>query len=270
MTKFLRGNPRLLFQALPVALAVIVLKWLYDVSALRHLELSPLLAGVIAAEVFIVGFMLSGAAADFKEAERLPGELAGSLETVADECLIMDEELKLPEARQCVAQLVEIAQSVQRWLLHNKGLDEVMADLRALNPLFIVFAPKIQAGFTTRLKSEQATMRRQVIRMDTMRRTSYVSAGYLIAEITALVILLLLLVTDIGEITPTVLVVGVISYLLFYALALIRDLDNPFEYRNGKPGAADVSLEVLESSEERLRGLLATMDPRPSDQLPRR
>ena len=113
-------------------------------------------------------------------------------------------------------------------------------------------------------------MRRLVIRMDTMRRTSYVSAGYLIAEITALVILLLLLVTDIGEITPTVLVVGVISYLLFYALALIRDLDNPFEYRNGKPGAADVSLEVLESSEERLRGLLATMDPRPSDQLPRR
>ena len=70
---------------------------------------------------------------------------------------------------------------------------------------------------------------------------------------------MLLLVTDIGEITPTVLVVGVISYLLFYALALIRDLDNPFEYRNGKPGAADVSLEVLENSEERLRGLLMTM-----------
>ena len=158
-----------------------------------------------------------------------------------------------------MAQLVEIAESVQTWLLHNQGLDKVMADLRALNPLFIVFAPKIQAGFTTRLKSEQAAMRRLVIRMDTMRRTSYVSAGYLIAEITALVILMLLLVTDIGEITPTVSVVGVISYLLFYALALIRDLDNPFEYPNEKPGAADVSLEVLQHSEDRLRGLLATM-----------
>ena len=57
MTKFFRGNPRLLFQALPVALAVIVLKWLYDESSAKHLELSPLLTGVIAAEVFIVGWL---------------------------------------------------------------------------------------------------------------------------------------------------------------------------------------------------------------------
>jgi hypothetical protein len=73
------------------------------------------------------------------------------------------------------------------------------------------------------------------------------------------VILLLLLITEIGQVTPTVLVVGVISYLLYYVLALIRDLDNPFEYRDGKPGAADVNLEVLEHSEDRLRGLLTTM-----------
>jgi predicted membrane chloride channel (bestrophin family) len=259
MTKFFRGNPRLLFQALPVAFGVILLKWLYDQSSAPHLELSPLLTGVIAAEVFIVGFMLAGTTGDFKEAERLPGELAASLETVADECLIIDAELELPEARQCVAQLVEIGRSVHWWLLHNQELDEVMADLRALNPLFMMFAPKIQPGFTTRLKSEQAAMRRLVIRMDTMRRTSYVSAGYLIAEITAVVILVLLLITQIGEITPTALVVGVISFLLFYALALIRDLDNPFEYRDGKPRAADVDLEVLEHSEDRLLGLLTTM-----------
>jgi hypothetical protein len=259
MTNFFRGNPRLVVQALPVAVAMILLKWVYDLSSAKHLDFSPLLTGVIAAEVFIVGFMLSGTAGDFKEAERLPGELAGSLETVADECLIMDAELKLPEARQCVAQLVEISQSVRMWLLHDKGFEDVMADLRALNPLFMLFAPRIQAGFTTRLKSEQATMRRLVIRMDTMRRTSYVSAGYLIAEITALATLTLLVITEIGPLAPTVLVVGVITYLFVYVLALIRDLDNPFEYRGGKPGAADVNLEVLENSERRLRGALATM-----------
>ena len=158
-----------------------------------------------------------------------------------------------------MAQLVEIGQSVHSWLLHNNGFDEVMADLRALNPLFIVFAPKIQAGFTTRLKSEQATMRRLVIRMDTMRRTSYVSAGYLIAEITGLVILVMLLITEIGELTPTVLVVGVISASGRAEFFASPDLDNPFEYRDGKPGAADVHLEVLDDSVDRLRGLLTTM-----------
>ena len=72
-------------------------------------------------------------------------------------------------------------------------------------------------------------------------------------------ILALLLITQIGEVTPTALVVGVITYLLVYVLALIRDLDNPFEYRDGKPGAADVHLEVLDDSVDRLRGLLTTM-----------
>jgi hypothetical protein len=96
--------------------------------------------------------------------------------------------------------------------------------------------------------------------MDTMRRTSYVSAAYLIAEVTGLMILLLLVITDIGQLTPTLLVVGVTTYLLLYVLAMIRDIDNPFEYHNGKPGAADVDLGVLENCERRLRGLAADMD----------
>lgn len=259
MDKVLRGNPRLLIQVLPVAVVVVILKWLYDVSPLPHLELSPLLTGVIAAEVFIVGFILSGTAADFKEAERLPGEVAGSLDSIADECLIMDSDLDLPEARQCVSLLADISASIRRWLLHNDGLDDVLAMLRQLNPLFTVFAPKIQAGFTTRLKGEQATVRRVVLRMDTMRRTSYVAAGYLVAEVTLLMILVLLLITDIGQLEPTLLVVGVITYLLVYVVAMIRDIDNPFEYHNGKPGPADVDLGVLESCETRLRGLAAAM-----------
>ena len=263
VTKFLRGNPRLLLQAVPVAIAMILLKWLYDLSPLKHLDFSPLLTGVIAAEVFIVGFILSGTAADFKEAERLPGEVAGSLESIADECLIMDAELKLPEARQCVSLLADIGESIRRWLVRNDGYDEVLENLRRLNPYFIVFAPKIQPGFTTRLKSEQANIRKLVIRMDTMRRTSYVSAGYLIAEVTGMMILVLLLITQIGQLAPTLLVVGVITYLLVYAVAMIRDIDNPFEYPNGRAGAADVDLGVLESCETRLRGLAAMMGGQP-------
>ena len=114
-----------------------------------------------------------------------------------------------------------------------------MSDIRALNGPFRVFAPAIQAGFTTRLKTEQAAIRKLVIRMDTMRRTSYVAAGYLIAEVTALALIVVLVVTDLGvdrRITASLVLVGLISYLLIYLVSLIRDLDNPFEYRDGTPG----------------------------------
>jgi hypothetical protein len=69
----------------------------------------------------------------------------------------------------------------------------------------------------------------------------------------------LLLITQVGQLAPTLLVVGVITYLLVYAVAMIRDIDNPFEYRDGRPGAADVDLGVLERCEDRLRGLAGAM-----------
>ena len=148
--------------------------------------------------------------------------------------------------------------------MQDRGFDDVMSDIRALNGPFRVFAPAIQAGFTTRLKTEQAAIRKIVIRMDTMRRTSYVSAGYLIAEVTAAALMFVLIITDLGKPGPSLFLVGLLSYLLFYLVGLIRDLDNPFEYLNGKPGAADVNLDVLERNEDRLRALLGALDPAPS------
>ncbi|QIG41437.1 hypothetical protein G5V58_00410 [Nocardioides anomalus] len=255
-TNLFRGNPRLLLAALPVAAGIVLLKLISDLTDLDGLALSPLLAGAIGAEVFILGFLLTGTAGDFKEAERLPGEVSGSLETMADECLITYNDIRLPEARTCLEQLVQVAHAIRQWLLEDEGLDEVLSEVRAFNGPFTVMAPAIQAGFTTRLKSEQASIRRLVLRMDTMRRTSYVSAGYLIAEVTAALLVLVMLFTDLGPLGPTLCLVGLISYLLVYLVMLIRDLDNPFEYRDGVPGAADVSLDVLERTEHRLRALL--------------
>jgi predicted membrane chloride channel (bestrophin family) len=263
-----RGNPRLLLGALPFAAAVVLLKVLAHVTGAEVLNLSPLLAGAIAAEVFILGFLLAGTAGDFKEAERLPGEIAASLETMADECLITYEEFKLPEARDGLAQLIEISTSIRMWLMQDRGFDDVMSDIRALNGPFRVMAPVIQAGFTTRLKSEQAAIRKTVLRMDTMRRTSYVAAGYLIAEVTAVLLSVVMVLTDLVDVAPTLCLVGLISYLLFYLVGLIRDLDNPFEYRNGQPGAADVNLDVLERNEDRLRALLGAIDPAPAAPAP--
>jgi predicted membrane chloride channel (bestrophin family) len=263
-----RGNPRLLIGALPFAVAVVLIKWLVEVTDAQWFELSPLLAGAIAAEVFILGFLLTGTAGDFKEAERLPGEVAASIETVADECLITYERHRLPEAKQALGQLIEISRSIRLWLMQDRGFDDVMSDIRALNGPFGTMPDTIQPGYVIRLKSEQNLIRKLVIRMDTMRRTSYVAAGYLIAEVTACLLMVVLVLTDLGALAPTLFLVGLITYLLFYLVGLIRDLDNPFEYRNGQPGAADVNLDVLERNEDRLRALIGALDPAPAAPAP--
>jgi hypothetical protein len=256
MNGMFTGSPRLLIRSLPWTILVIALKYAAHAAGWEWLELSPLLAGAIAAEVFIVGFILAGTSGDFKEAERLPGEVAASIETIADECLIIREQQGLPEAQMCLADLLALGRGIREWLAHNRGLDEVMADIRQLNGYFMTFGSQVQGGVTGRLKAEQSTIRKLVIRMDTMRRTSYVSAGYLIAEVTAVVLTLIIVFTDLGPVTPNVAVGGLLAYLLIYTLGLIRDLDNPFEYKDGRPGVADVSLDVLIRHEERLKLLL--------------
>jgi hypothetical protein len=272
MTRYLfRGNPRILLAAAPYLVIVVVVKLIVEINEAHLFVLSPLLAGAIGAEVFILGFLFSGTSGDFKEAEKLPGELASGLESMADEMLIGYADQQLPEAKQTLGHLVEIAASVRSWLIHDRGLDDVLDDIRALNAPMLPLTAALPAVSTSRLKAEQSALRKTVLRMDTIRRTSYVAAGYLIAEITGLLLILTLLVTDFGRvgdvstrqnILPAVFLTGLITYLLVYLVSLIRDLDNPFEYHGGKPGAADVNLEVLENAEVRLRAALAALDAR--------
>ena len=53
------------------------------------IELNPVYTGLVAGNIFLLGFLLSGVLSDFKEAEKLPVELTASLESIADEFLVV-------------------------------------------------------------------------------------------------------------------------------------------------------------------------------------
>ena len=64
----------------------------------------------------LLGFLLSGVLADYKESERLPGELAASLETMADEAATVYEFKRAEAARQLLDSLLGLSdQSRPRW-----------------------------------------------------------------------------------------------------------------------------------------------------------
>lgn len=244
--------PRLALQTLPVVVGVVVAKWVLIALDAQPLAPNPLLSGLVAAMVFLLGFLLAGTAADYKEAERLPGELASSLDTIADECLVVYADKGEPRAVDAVAQVRALAVTIRAWLFHNRAFDDVLAEVRALNGPFLMLTPLAQPGFVTRLKSEQAAMRKTLIRIDAIRTTSFVAAGYVIAEMTGTLLLLGLLLSDIGPAAESLFFCGVISLLMTYLFLLVRDLDNPFGYARGQEGVADVSLKPLEDVAERL------------------
>jgi branched-subunit amino acid transport protein AzlD len=245
--------PRLALTSLPVVGGVVVAKALLEAGHLHPLRPNPLLSGVVAATVFLLGFLLAGTMSDYKESERIPGDIAASLETIADECLIVHADGTAPEAAvAAVGLLGEMARGIVGYVHRTRDLDAVLALVRSLNEPFRALTPVTQPGFVTRLKGEQAAVRRMVLRIETIRSTSFVSAGYTITELTGALLVVGLVLSDLGRRAEALFFTGVITLLLTYMFLLIRDLDDPFRYAKGVEGAADVSLAPLDAVAVRL------------------
>jgi hypothetical protein len=105
----------------------------------------------------------------------------------------------------------------------------MLRSVTSLDRHFLAFEPHTQANFISRLKSEQAAIRAKLVRMDTIRRTGFVSAAYAIAEIGLALLLVGMVLSDMGPVVQASFMAGVITFFLAYMILLIKDLDDPFE-----------------------------------------
>ena len=83
--RFLSNELRFLVRVGAVTALVVVAKVIAHAVGGEVISLNALFTGIIAANVFLMGFLLSGVLADYKESERLPGELSACLENMAQE-----------------------------------------------------------------------------------------------------------------------------------------------------------------------------------------
>ncbi|MEI8345762.1 MAG: hypothetical protein WCG06_06795 [Candidatus Omnitrophota bacterium] len=86
---YLRKKWSVALQILPLLGSVIVLKIILHGLGWEVLSLNPLFTSIVAATTFLLGFLITGVLTDYKESEKIPGDLAASFETLADECFII-------------------------------------------------------------------------------------------------------------------------------------------------------------------------------------
>jgi hypothetical protein len=237
----------------PAIAVTILAKLAVDALGWDVVELNSLYSGLVTATVFLIGFLLAGTLTDFKESEKLPSEIAGRIETIADECEILFVDKSAQPARDCLEHLEEISTAISAWL-HGRGDSQtVMEKIQRLNLDFLAFEPLTQPNFIVRLKQEQSALRLLVLRINTIRETSFVGAGYLIAELTSVLLISSLLFADIAQRGAEIFLLGMVAFVLAYMIALIKDLDNPFDYDGDKKSnSAEVSLAVIHRLEERI------------------
>jgi hypothetical protein len=249
---FLFKKWRLAFKVLPFLGVIVILKFAIHYWGLEFLTLNALFTAIISANIFLIGFLISGVLVDYKESERLPGELAVSLEVFADECEMVYKTKKDKIAIEMMHYMGNLTQAVIDWFYKKEKTTALFKKIEELNHYFLALEPLIQANFIVRLKNEQSQLRKIITRIHTIRETSFNPAGYAIAEIITFILVIGLIFIKMDPYYESVFFVSFVSFILIYMVELIKDLDNPFAYYEKVKYTDEVSLKPLMDLKKRI------------------
>jgi len=243
---------KLAIKTVPFVLVIVFFKFIAHYFAYEFLTLNSLFTAIISANIFLIGFLISGTLVDYKESEKLPGDLSASLETMADEALIIFQNKKCKPAQDFLQKLAQFNQLLIAWFYKKERTTELIDKLRSFNDDFLALENQTQANFIVRLKQEQNNTRRMINRIHTIRETSFLGTGYAITEIITFVLVVGLIFIKMDPFYESVFFVSFVSFILIYMIYFIKDLDNPFAYNEKDSLVEEVSLKPLLDSQKRL------------------
>jgi hypothetical protein len=246
------GRWNLTLRVLPLVLMVVVLKFLVHFFGLEFLALSPLFTAIISANIFLLGFLISGVLVDYKESERLPGELAVLLEAFVDESAMIHKKSRDTAATDMRRHVAQLTDAIIRWFHKKEKTTVIFEQIQRFNDHFLALESLMPPNALVRLKSEQSSLRKIITRIHTIRETSFNPSGYAIAEIITFVLILGLIMAKIDPYYESVFFVGFVSFVLVYMVTLIKSLDNPFSYYERNRFSGEVSLKPLHDFQLRI------------------
>lgn len=234
----------IMFKAVIIMLILLVPRTLIDMFGYDTVPINPVVGAFITGAVFTIAIIFTGTFSDFKESEKIGGDLAASLKALYNDSRV------LPLADEAPTRLLR---SHVRDLLRtfntcfkensfylpdiNREMDKINNDIRTL--AFLNVAPPLIA----KLRNEVGIIDKMTNRIEVIVRTDFIPAAYALAEIATASVILLLLFVKIDPYFEGTIIFAVIASMLIGLLLLIRDMDNPFEI--GSHTYADVDLETL-------------------------
>jgi uncharacterized membrane protein YtjA (UPF0391 family) len=221
---------------------------------LERISVNPLFSAMVASTVFLLSFLLTGVLQDFKESEKIPGELATSLQSLILEIQAIKAyhpESHLAEALQAVSGL---GIALVDWLKERITTDQMLLCHQQVHVEVVLAAVQFKGDASTlrgRLMQDMAIILQKINRVQTIRDTTFVPLVYWMADIAALFLFGGLIMARSENLAESVFFLAVISFIVILLLRLIDDIDNPFGLSD-LDSAEDVSIELLEKAVLRL------------------
>ena len=240
----------LLLKSLGITAILLMIRLVFDFFQFDILALSTLVTAFIGGAIFTVAIIYTGTLSDYKESERIPGDLAASVRALYTECNFCRTDAGLvASTRKHILVMLSVINSNfrnNRWNTH-----EIHAAMEIVNnDLWIMTDKNVAPPMIVKLRVEMTNIDRISNRIRQIAETSFIPAAYSIAELaTASTIILLIFVKM--EVFEGILLFTVLSTLMIALILLIKDMDDPFEV--GAKSYADVDLFILWELEESLK-----------------
>jgi hypothetical protein len=238
----------------------VFLKILVHKLGLDILQMSPLFSSLVAATVFLLGFLLNGVLSDYKESEKLPGELSTALYLLAKEIKAIPVHTPGAQIQEELQAIYYLCGSILRWIKGEIGTEQVMAHYSLTHDHSVKASAWLKdSTLKGRLMIEMGTILRGLNRIEVIRETDFAAIVYLLAYAAAGILCtgLTLIKNDSSSFYNNSFFLFSLAWILIFILHLINDLDNPFGFSD-KSSAEDVDLTILESTQVRLEEICFT------------
>jgi hypothetical protein len=234
------------FKITPIVFGIIALKYIAHYYNFEKMDLNALFTSLVGGTIFLIGFLSNGVLADYKESEKIPTELVVSLKALLDDTNMIFKSKNSDAARKFIAYQNEFTNSLIKWFYKEINTEDILEQNSQMNIYFVDFEIEgIQANYIIKMKNEQNSIRKIIMRIDTIRETDFVSSAYAIVEIMGGLIALGLIIMKIEPFYVSLFFTVIVTFLIYYMIYLINDLDNPFDYYNHGESGTEISLKPI-------------------------
>ncbi len=245
------SNYRILITTTIIAFVLIVVKYILHAYEIEIIVLGSLHGSVISGVVFVIGFLLSATIADYKEAERIPAEIASSLENMNEDAISIKTSYPKFNLKEYQEQL-EVTAKAFVGDLRNSNSHKARTQLRLITVMHgKMEAAGVPANFIVKLKQQQAVLTRHLFRVNYIQRITFIPSATILVRSIVTIAVVLLLLTEIEPFVGGMVITGGIVFILVYVLQLIQVIKTPF-HNEGKT-KDDVSLFLLDRTIEHIR-----------------
>ncbi|MEM2114152.1 MAG: hypothetical protein QXS12_01720 [Candidatus Caldarchaeum sp.] len=241
-------------KALMVALPALALKAVVALLGYEFMVLNPLVGSVVAGAIFVMGVVLAGLISDYKEAEKIPGEMLSALDRLWTEARLVHASRQEFDVERLRDTLVGIIRSFITGVEKKSGYSNLQPCIEAVNNLSWLAAEmeraEAPAPSIARVKDGRENLLKQVMRVYYIQRTVYLPSARVLAEFLTISVVVLLTFVKLQSLAESIITFAVISYFIIYLRYLTYALDTPFQ--QGERTMDDVSLFLLKEYKRRL------------------